>query len=222
MPWEILLAFTATILLFAFSPGPAVLLTVSHGMRGGWGDSVKVALGVQAGNGVYFVLSALGLGAVLHASETLFHAIKWLGATYLVFLGIRTIRNARQNSRPRPGGPSPGQAMDGRRSGVQGTDGPRPFVQGVLCQLSNPKAVLFFGALMPQFVDPARPQLLQYMVFAALCFIAEMPVLAGYGLLAAKGGRLSRSERVALWRERVSGGLLVGVGASLAAIKRAA
>ena len=208
MHWEILLAFTATILLFAFSPGPAVLLTVSHGMRGGWGDSVKVALGVQAGNGVYFVLSALGLGALLHASESLFHAVKWLGAAYLVLLGIRTWRNARRNSRSGPDAPA--------------VVGPRPFVQGVLCQLANPKAVLFFGALMPQFVDPAQPQLLQYVVFAALCFVAEMPVLAGYGWLAAKGGRLSRSERVALWRERVSGGLLVGVGASLAAIKRAA
>jgi homoserine/homoserine lactone efflux protein len=208
MHWEILLAFTATILLFAFSPGPAVLLTVSHGMRGGWGDSVKVALGVQAGNGVYFVLSAFGLGALLHASESLFHAVKWLGAAYLVLLGIRTWRNARRNSRSGPD--------------ACAVAGPRPFVQGVLCQLANPKAVLFFGALMPQFVDPAAAQLPQYVVFAALCFVAEMPVLAGYGWLAAKGGRLSRSERVALWRERVSGGLLVGVGASLAAIRRAA
>jgi homoserine/homoserine lactone efflux protein len=206
MHWEILLAFTATILLFAFSPGPAVLLTVSHGMRGGWGDSLKVALGVQAGNGVYFALSALGLGALLQASETLFHAVKWLGAAYLVFLGVRTWRNARRNA---PTGPAAPAAV-----------GPRPFVQGVLCQLANPKAVLFFGALMPQFIDPAGPQLLQYLVFAALCFVAEVPVLAGYGWLAAKGGRLSRSGRVALWRERVSGGLLVGVGASLAAIRR--
>ena len=115
---------------------------------------------------------------------------------------------------------------DGRRSGGREDDDAaaavaRPFLQGVLCQLANPKAVLFFGALMPQFIDPAQPQLLQYLVFAALCFVAEMPVLAGYGWLAAKGGRLSRSERVALWRERVSGGLLVGVGASLAAIRRA-
>src|SRR5688500_8649285 len=124
MQWEVLLAFSATILLFAFSPGPAVLLTVSHGMRGGWADSLTVALGVQAGNGVYFVLSALGLGALLQASETLFHAVKWLGAAYLVFLGVRTWRNARHavnaqiEATPRPGGPSPGQAMDGRRSGA--------------------------------------------------------------------------------------------------------
>ena len=208
MPWEILLAFTATILLFAFSPGPAVLLTVSHGMRGGWGDSIKVALGVQAGNGVYFALSAVGLGALLQASETLFHAVKWLGAAYLVFLGVRTWINARRNARSGPDAPA--------------VVGPRPFVQGVLCQLSNPKAVLFFGALMPQFIDPAGPLLLQYVLFWLVCFATEMPVLAGYGWLAAQGRRASRSERLALWRERVCGGLLVGVGASLATIRRVA
>jgi homoserine/homoserine lactone efflux protein len=208
MHWEILLAFAATNLLFAFSPGPAVLLTVSHGMKGGVRDAAKVALGVQAGNGVYFALSALGLGAVLQASETLFHAIKWIGAAYLVFLGVRTWRNARRNAQA---GNAPGAAS-----------GNRPFAQAVLTQLANPKAVLFFGALMPQFIDPNAALLPQYLVFGLICFATEVPVLVGYGWLGAQGGRLSRSERVALWRERVCGGLLMGVGASLATIRRAA
>lgn len=208
MHWEVFAAFAATQLLFAFSPGPAVLLTVSHGMRGGWGDSLKVALGVQAGNGVYFVLSALGLGALLHASEALFHAVKWAGAAYLVWLGLRTIRHARRNA-----------AADG--AGAVAT-GPRPFVQALLTQLANPKSVLFFGALMPQFIDPAGPLLAQYALFGAICFVTEMPVLAGYGWVAAQGRRFAASERVAVWRDRVSGGLLMGVGASLAAIRRAA
>jgi homoserine/homoserine lactone efflux protein len=207
MHWEILLAFAATNLVFAFSPGPAVLLTVSHGVRGGVRDAAKVALGVQAGNGVYFALSALGLGAVLQASEALFHAIKWIGAAYLVFLGVRTWRNARRNA---------------QAGAVPGASGNRPFAQAVLTQLANPKAVLFFGALMPQFIDPASPLLPQYLAFGLICFVTEVPVLVGYGWLAAQGGRLSRSERVALWRERVCGGLLMGVGASLATIRRVA
>jgi homoserine/homoserine lactone efflux protein len=208
MHWEILLAFAATNLLFAFSPGPAVLLTVSHGMKGGVRDAAKVALGVQAGNGVYFALSALGLGAVLQASEALFHAVKWIGAAYLVFLGVRTWRNARKNA----------------QAGIaaNGASGNRPFAQAVLTQLANPKAVLFFGALMPQFIDPNAALLPQYLVFGLICFVTEVPVLVGYGWLAAQGGKLSRSERVALWRERVCGGLLMGVGASLATIRRVA
>jgi homoserine/homoserine lactone efflux protein len=208
MHWEVFAAFAATNLLFAFSPGPAVLLTVSHGMRGGWRDAFKVALGVQAGNAVYFALSALGLGAVLKTSESAFHVVKWAGAAYLVFLGVRTWRNARA------------AAMAPVAAPARLTQ--RPFVQAVLTQLSNPKAVLFFGALMPQFIDLHAPQLPQYALFAAICFVTEVPVLAGYGWLAAQGRRVSRNPRVALWRERVSGGLLVGVGASLAAIRRVA
>jgi homoserine/homoserine lactone efflux protein len=207
MHWEVFAAFAATNLLFAFSPGPAVLLTVSHGMRGGVRDSLKAALGVQAGNSVYFTLSAIGLGALLQASETVFHAVKWLGAAYLVFLGVRTWRNARRQA-----------AADTVPAAATGA---RPFAQGVLTQLANPKSVLFFGALMPQFIDPAGPLLAQYALFGAICVVVEMPVLLGYGWLAAQGRRLSRdSSRIALWRERVSGGLLVGVGASLAAIRR--
>lgn len=211
MHWQVFAAFAATQLLFAFSPGPAVLLTVSHAMRGGWGDSLKVALGVQAGNGVYFVLSALGLGALLHASETLFHAVKWAGAAYLVWLGLRTIVNARRNAQP-------ASTESGSRVALTS----RPFVQAVLTQLANPKSVLFFGALMPQFIDPNGPLLLQYVLFGLICFVTEVPVLAGYGWIAAQGRRYATSERVAVWRERISGGLLMGVGASLAAVRRAA
>ena len=206
MHWEVFAAFAATNLLFAFSPGPAVLLTVSHGMRGGVRDSLKVALGVQAGNSVYFTLSAIGLGALLQTSETLFHAVKWVGAAYLAWLGVRTWRNARRAAAAAALPPLP--------------SGSKPFAQGVLTQLANPKSVLFFGALMPQFIDPAGPLLAQYALFGAICVVVEVPVLLGYGWLAAQGRRLARDPRVALWRERVSGTLLVGVGASLAAIRR--
>lgn len=206
MHWEAFAAFAATNLLFAFSPGPAVLLTVSHGMRGGVPDALKVALGVQAGNSVYFALSAIGLGALLQTSETLFHAVKWLGAAYLAWLGVRTWRNARRAAEQAAAPPLP--------------SGSRPFAQGVLTQLANPKSVLFFGALMPQFIDPAGPLLAQYALFGLICVVVEVPVLLGYGWLAAQGRRFARNPRVALWRERVSGGLLMGVGASLAAIRR--
>jgi len=208
MQWEVLAAFAATQLLFALTPGPAVLLTVAHGMRGGFGASLKAAIGVQAGNGVYFVLSALGLGAMLAASETLFHVVKYLGAAYLIWLGVKTLRSASRAAAP--------LAPDTALPVLQ-----QPFPQAVLTQLANPKSVLFFGALMPQFVDPTSPLLPQYLVFGLICFAAEMPVLAGYGWIAAQGRRFAARPRVAVWRERLSGTLLIGVGASLAAIRRA-
>jgi len=205
--WQVLLVFTLTQTLFAITPGPAVLLTVSHGMKSGWGASLKAAAGVQAGNGIYFLLSALGLGAILSTSETLFHLVKYVGAAYLIYLGLRTIWQATRAAEP-----------EGAFAGVL----TQPFSQAVLTQLANPKSVLFFGALMPQFIDPSGNLVLQYALFAAACVLSEMPVLAVYGWLAAQGRRAFVGPRVAIWRERLSGGALVAVGASLAAIKRSA
>jgi homoserine/homoserine lactone efflux protein len=209
MRWEIFAAFAATLFVFAITPGPAVLLTVGHGMKSGWGASLKSALGVQAGNGVYFLLSVFGLGALLLSSEDLFHAIKYLGAAYLAFLGFKAIKNAGRAAEPKAAEPQRGLSD-------------RPFWQATLMQLANPKSVLFFGALMPQFIDPNAPLLPQYALFAAVCFFVEMPILAVYGWLAAQGRRFTARPRVAVWRERLSGACLVGVGASLALIRRAA
>lgn len=208
MDLSIYLAFFVTLFLFAITPGPAVLLTVAHGMKSGWGASLKAALGVQAGNGVYFLLSAFGLGAILSTSENLFHAVKWIGAAYLIYLGVRTLRNAGREA----------LVVDQGRTPVLA----RPFQQAVMTQLANPKSVIFFGALMPQFVQPGHSLVLQYSVFAAICFFAEMPVLAFYGWLAAQGRGLFSTPQRALWRERFSGAALIGVGAMLAAIRRTA
>jgi homoserine/homoserine lactone efflux protein len=204
--WAPLLAFAALTLLASVTPGPAVLLTMAHGVKSGFGASLKAALGVQAGNGVYFTLSAVGLGAILAASESLFHAIKWIGAGYLVYLGARTILRAGAS------------VPDAAKAPLLA----RPFQQAAMSQLANPKSVLFFGALMPQFIQPGANLLLQYVVFAALCFAIEMPVLAAYGWLAAHGRSLFATPRSIAWRERLSGGALVVVGASLAAVKRSA
>ena len=203
---KIYVAFFFTLLLFAVTPGPAVLLTVAHGVKSGWGASLKVALGVQAGNGIYLLLSALGMGAIMSASETLFHAVKWIGAAYLVYLGVRTIRAAGRAA----------LVLDQGRTPVLA----RPFQQALMTQLANPKSVLFFGALMPQFIQPGHDLAVQYLLFAAICFFSEMPVLAIYGWLAARGRGLFSTPSRALWRERLSGTALIAVGASLAAIKR--
>ena len=205
MDWQVLLVFTLTMTVLAVTPGPAVLLVVSHGMKSGVGASLKAALGVQVGNGIYFLLSALGLGAILSTSETLFYVVKYVGAAYLIYLGLRIIWTAHRASEP--------------QSGVEGVLR-QPFAQAVLTQLANPKSVLSFGAMMPQFIDPSGNLLLQYVMLAAACVASEMPILAVYGWLASQGRRAFVGPRVAVWRERISGGALVAVGASLAAIRR--
>jgi homoserine/homoserine lactone efflux protein len=166
---------------------------------------LAAAVGVQAGNSIYFLLSAVGLGAILGASETLFLAVKYVGAVYLIYLAGRTLGNA---ARAAEIGPAPAAASL-----------TRPFWQAVLTQLANPKSVLTFGALMPQFIDPTGNLVLQYAVLAAVCVISEIPVLAVYGWLAAQGRRAFAGAWLGLWRERISGALLIAVGASLAAIR---
>jgi homoserine/homoserine lactone efflux protein len=200
------LAFVALTVVASITPGPAVLLVMAHGLKGGWASSLKAALGVQAGNGIYLTLSAVGLGAILAASETLFHAIKWIGAAYLVYLGLRAIANARA------------AAPTGAREPILA----RPFTQATMSQLANPKSVLFFGALMPQFIQPQNALLPQYLLLAATCFVVEMPVLAFYGWIAARGRGMFTNPRSIAWRERLSGSALVAVGASIAAVKRGA
>lgn len=182
-----------------------MLLVVAHGLKGGFASSLKASLGVQAGNGIYLVASAIGLGAILAASETLFHAVKWIGAAYLVYLGVRTIRHARA------------AAPTGGREPLLA----RPFTQATMAQLANPKSVLFFGALMPQFLQLDHALGPQYLAFALICFVVEMPVLAFYGWIAARGRGLFTNPRSIAWRERLSGGALIAVGASIAAVKRA-
>jgi homoserine/homoserine lactone efflux protein len=90
-----------------------------------------------------------------------------------------------------------------------------------MAQLANPKSVLFFGALMPQFLQLEHALLPQYLAFAVICFAVEVPVLAFYGWVAARGRGLFTNPRSIAWRERLSGGALVAVGASIAAVKRA-
>src|SRR5690349_14308430 len=94
MTLELWLAYLAMCFLFAVTPGPAVILTASQAMVRGFAAGFGVVLGTQAGNLIYFVISAAGLGAILVTSETAFMAVKYAGAAYLVFLGLRTIRNA--------------------------------------------------------------------------------------------------------------------------------
>ena len=147
MTLQTLLVFAAMEFVFSITPGPAVLLVSAYGFRRGWPAAMAAVLGIETGNTIYLAISAMGLGALLVASSLAFAVVKWTGAAYLVCLGAWTIWKA------------------GRQSATQeprlGTFS-HPFVQALLTQLGNPKAVLFFGALIPQFLD-ARA------VAAAIC-----------------------------------------------------
>jgi threonine/homoserine/homoserine lactone efflux protein len=201
------LAFFITATAAAFVPGPAVLYVVGQAVRQGANRAVAANLGILSGNALWFTASAIGLATLVAFAQPLFVAIKWLGAAYLTWLGIAAWRDAVKRS-------------DGDRRTTLARD-PVQFGmwrQGVLLQLANPKAILFFTALLPQFVDPARAIAPQIVVLAATSIVSEFFVLAGYAWLAARGGALlAERPRLARATDAAAGSCLIGAGLGLAA-----
>ncbi len=207
MPLELWLTYLGLSFLFAVTPGPAVLLTAGQAISRGFGAGFAVVLGTQAGNLVYFIVSAAGLGAILLASETAFLLVKYLGALYLVWLGLRTIWEAKEAANP--GG---NEKLPLWR---------HPFNQGLVNQLANPKSILFWGALFPQFVDYRAESLLpQFAILAVTGISADIVVLSAYAAIASRGGRFMASGPLAVWRERASGAALIMVGGALSVARR--
>jgi threonine/homoserine/homoserine lactone efflux protein len=185
------------------TPGPAVLFVVSHGLARGGRASLAANAGILTANAVYFVLSALGLGAVLLASATLFTIVKYAGAAYLVYLGIQTIRGAGLGL-PETGGATPEASAR------------RTWLRATALQASNPKALIFFTALLPQFIDTTKPIAVQIAVLGVAGSVIEFVILAGYGYLAAGAARLAQQRRFRALTNRVSGAFLIAAGAGVA------
>jgi len=163
----------------SLSPGPAVFSLGSQGVRA-WPRTVPATLGILSANAAYFVLSATSLGALIAASARFFTVAKWIGAAYLIYLGvIALLAAARSHGVTLEAGdvPHPAKAEGGgsRR---------RIYLGALTLQLSNPKALLFFLALLPQFIDPHRPVAMQMAVLAATSMLPEFFILLGYGWLA--------------------------------------
>jgi threonine/homoserine/homoserine lactone efflux protein len=207
MTAETWLLFVLTEIVVALTPGPAVLFVLSQGMRGGVDRAVAGTAGVLSANSVYFTLSALGLSAVLLASYEAFTVVKWLGAAYLVFLGVTMIVRARGALVEDAGGPAP------RRFG-------RTVATGAAMQLANPKGLLYFTALVPQFVDPGSPAAVQIAILGATSMVVEAMVLVGYGVAASRARSFMRRPRFSLFANRTSGALLIAAGTGLAATDR--
>lgn len=193
-------AYALTEFLLSLVPGPAVLFVASQGTQNGARHGALGAAGVVAGNSAYFALSALGLGAVLLASASVFNVMRFIGVAYLAFLGVRLIF-AKQ-----------GTACDTRAPSGNA------FVRGAITQLANPKAILFFTVVLPPFVSPGHGAALQFAVLGVTSIVVEFPVLVVYAWL---GSRLRHlvTGRHAWWRDRAAGALLVGTGARLAFLR---
>jgi homoserine/homoserine lactone efflux protein len=199
--------FLATVIL-SLSPGPGVFSAISSGLHHGFRLGVWNGVGMQLANLILLVVVAVGLGAILIASETLFTLVKWVGVAYLIYLGIVTWRTP-------PRGfvdDDDGKAHTAREI----------FMRGFFVNITNPKGIIFFAAIFPQFIDVARPQAPQYVMLAATTFAVDIVVMAGYTALAAKVIGAMRDERHLKWVNRTLGGAFVAAGVALASFRRAA
>ena len=199
--------FIATIIL-SVTPGPGVFSSISSGLHHGFRLGIWNAVGMQAGSVIWVAVVAFGLGAILIASEAMFNVVKWIGVAYLIYLGIVTWR-----ARPRT---FVEDADDNART-------PREvFTRGFLVNVTNPKGIIFFAAIFPQFIDVARPLATQYLILAATTFVVDLVIMMGYTALAAKVFRMMRDERHLNWVNRTLGGTFVAAGVALASFRRAA
>lgn len=183
----------------SLSPGPNGLLALTHGALHGSGKALYTILGGALGFVAIVALSMFGIGALLQASLTWLTVMKWLGGAYLVWLGVQVWRSP-------PIGLELGSPAE-LRSGAS------MFRQGLLSALTNPKALLFFTAFLPQFIDPARSLLLQFVVMAGTFAVVEV---------ATELFIASAAQRISPWLQRVGrrfnqvcGGLFVAIGVAL-------
>jgi homoserine/homoserine lactone efflux protein len=198
--------FIATIIL-SVTPGPGVFSSLSSGLNHGLRMGVWNGVGMQAANAILIGIVSLGLGAILLASETAFTLVKWLGVAYLIYLGIATWRSApRTFEREEDGAVTVKQV----------------FMHGFLVNITNPKGIIFYAAILPQFIDVTRPAASQYAIYAATTLLVDLVIMAGYTALAAKVLRVMRDPSRLRWINRGLGGAFVAAGMGLAAFRRAA
>lgn len=198
MTLHLWLLFCMTEAVLCLIPGPAVLFVVSQAIGRGVRPGFSAALGILAGNILYFGLSATGVAAVLLASGAWFDLLKLAGAGYLVWLGLRML--LKRADEP---------------AAVLATADPRSFLRGFLVQTANPKAVVFFVALLPQFINPESAIGPQIVVLGASSVLIEFVVLGAYVILGARARELAGAHLAGLI-ERIGGACLVVVGARLA------
>lgn len=207
MELETWLGFLAASWIISLSPGAGAIASMSCGLQYGFWRGYWNALGLQIALVAQIAVVAAGLGAVLAASELAFTLIKWFGVAYLVYLGIKQWRAL------------PADLAD--ESTIRPIGKPLSLVfRGFLVNISNPKALVFMLAILPQFIDPAAPLLIQYVIIAATMVSVDLIVMAGYTGLAARVLRALKTPAQQRRLNRTFASLFVGAAGFLATLHR--
>lgn len=210
MPIENWLAFVAASAVMLAIPGPTILLVISYALGHGKKASTATVAGVALGDFTAMTASMLGLGALLATSAALFTGLKWVGAAYLIYLGVKLWR-----------APVSGEGAEGS----QATGRERPlkiFLHTYIVTALNPKSIIFFVAFLPQFLTPSLPFWPQVMIFEVTFLVLATGNAALYGILASAARNSIRKPNVQRIVNRSGGSLLIGAGLLTMGWKRAA
>lgn len=204
MDLHVWLAYVATAIVFSLAPGSGTVNSISNGLSYGTRKSLAAIAGLQVGLACHIVLVGAGIGALVAKSALAFTVIKWVGAVYLIWLGIQKWRDHSSLATVTDGAALPARTL---------------LRKAVLINLTNPKSIVFLVALFPQFIDPAGNQMTQLMILGVTTVVIDSFVMLGYTSLASQMGRFIRSERVMSKINKVFGSMFMGCGALLAAAK---
>ncbi|MDH6233673.1 threonine/homoserine/homoserine lactone efflux protein [Mesorhizobium soli] len=204
MPLETWAAFAAASAVLLIIPGPTILLVVSYALGQGWRTALPMAVGVALGDFTAMTLSMLGIGALLMASATVFTILKWIGAAYLIYLGIKLFRaGGTLRAEPRKTASSAAKMM----------------AHAWLVTALNPKSITFFVAFLPQFIDRHADFWTQMAIFEATFLTLAFTNAFGYALVASRARDLVRNPRAIGLFNKAGGTLLVGAGIATVAVR---
>ncbi|GAA4650321.1 LysE family translocator [Kistimonas scapharcae] len=211
MALELWIYYTLAILVLTASPGPSVLLCLTTSVTDGFKSAIYTALGSLTAIVGIITLSFTGLGLVVSTSELAFTIIKWTGAAYLIYLGIRALTSSQHNY---------------DISNSESASSPRKpgnlFLSGFIVGASNPKAIVFFTALFPQFITPSASLVTQYLVFVITFAVLELSWLLFYAWLGAKSSRWLMQTGRARFFNKITGGVFVSAGLILSSTRASA
>lgn len=207
IPLPLYLIFVTTVLVVMITPGPSVMVAVVHGMRYSWRQVVWVGFGDISANFLQMIAAVAGLGLILQTSAHAFLAIKLAGVAYLLWLGVKLLRSDAAFGIDQ-------QAKAAARAWHW------HFRQGFIVAGTSPKAILFYGALFPQFISADLPLAPQFIVLALTCATIDFAIILFYGWVADHGGtRLNRSG-FGRWINKISGGMMLGAAGFMASLQR--
>ena len=200
MEIQVYLAFVVATAIMIALPGPSVLLTVAHSISFGWQHALSTVAGATIGIAVQLVVAAIGLTSLLNVVADAFEWIRWAGAAYLVYLGIKQWQSA-------------SEPPEVDTSSISKTN---LLVQGLVITIPNPKSLIFIAAFLPQFIDTARPLELQFTIIVPTFLVITYTVTSLWALIAGKVHGVLQSQRAFKPVSKAAGGLMIAAGVGLA------